>query len=460
MQAQTAAASASLRVAHAARSAKLAEFEERRFARALHVPTDDSEVKQQLRQRRVPICLFGEDAHDRRERLRALLAREALSTGASAPPPKAPDEKRVETADAGEDEYYTQGVPALRDMRAIVARASLAAAAARLRNEEMARKEDGSSSPLRTARCKLEEIAVGRARNATLRASQRANGRPLCAVAMRDSVVVTGALGGAVSLWDLRSCELQQTLSPHDARVSMVELPSIASDALLTASADGTAALLRTGEGGGYAVRHVYRGHDGRVTAVRMHPLLADVVATAGFDGTVRLWHNGEAVGVHRSGHRRATWLHFHPDGGLLASSGSEGGVRLWDMRSGRAVLTMEKAHAGEALRVAFSGDGRLFASAGADNATAVWDLRRRGCVRRIAAHSAIVSSLMFTGGVDGGDLLATAGFDGTVKLWSVRRDFALVKAHTVHEDKVMAIDVAPDVMVSACYDRTWKVVA
>ena len=42
-------------------------------ARQIHVSTDDTEVKMQLREVGEPICLFGEDPADRRERLRQLL---------------------------------------------------------------------------------------------------------------------------------------------------------------------------------------------------------------------------------------------------------------------------------------------------------------------------------------------------------------------------------------------------
>ena len=42
-------------------------------ARLINVSTDDTEVKLQLREFGEPICLFGEDPADRRERLRQLL---------------------------------------------------------------------------------------------------------------------------------------------------------------------------------------------------------------------------------------------------------------------------------------------------------------------------------------------------------------------------------------------------
>lgn len=51
----------------------LDQFERRKQLRSIVVPTDDVEVRRQLREIGQPICLFGEDAPDRRERLKELL---------------------------------------------------------------------------------------------------------------------------------------------------------------------------------------------------------------------------------------------------------------------------------------------------------------------------------------------------------------------------------------------------
>jgi U4/U6 small nuclear ribonucleoprotein PRP4 len=61
----------------------LRTFETQRRARSIIVPTSIEEVKNKLRELGHPITLFGEDAADRRERLREVIAGLELDEEAS-----------------------------------------------------------------------------------------------------------------------------------------------------------------------------------------------------------------------------------------------------------------------------------------------------------------------------------------------------------------------------------------
>src|SRR5688572_30452598 len=63
---------------------------------------------------------------------------------------------------------------------------------------------------------------------------------------------------------------------------------------------------------------------------------------------------------VLRLGSERVTALAFSDDGALLAAAGV--GVTVWDIASGRAVLTLPARPSG--VRLAFSADGRTLAVA------------------------------------------------------------------------------------------------
>ena len=71
------------RVAQEQHERLLSAFEADKKARSIAVPTADNEVKARLRSLAEPICLFGEQAVDRRDRLRSLLANGAVADDAN-----------------------------------------------------------------------------------------------------------------------------------------------------------------------------------------------------------------------------------------------------------------------------------------------------------------------------------------------------------------------------------------
>lgn len=64
----------------------------------------------------------------------------------------------------------------------------------------------------------------------------------------------------------------------------------------------------------------------------------------------------------------------FSPDGRLLASGHTDGGVRVWDTRAGR-LKRIFKGHRKIVTRVTFSNDGRFLASGGLDQTIRLWDI-------------------------------------------------------------------------------------
>src|SRR4051794_23724131 len=63
----------------------------------------------------------------------------------------------------------------------------------------------------------------------------------------------------------------------------------------------------------------------------------------------------------------------YAPDATMLASSGNDWTVRLWDLASGRERARLG-GHRQYVRAVAFSPDGMLLASAGGDRTVRLWD--------------------------------------------------------------------------------------
>ena len=70
--------------------------------------------------------------------------------------------------------------------------------------------------------------------------------------------------------------------------------------------------------------------------------------------------------------------LVYSPDDTVLASSGGDGAVRVWDAAAGTPRLTL-KGHGGEVDSVAFSPDGTSLATGGKDGLIRLWDVATGG---------------------------------------------------------------------------------
>src|SRR5262249_40675155 len=90
---------------------------------------------------------------------------------------------------------------------------------------------------------------------------------------------------------------------------------------------------------------------------------------------TLRLWEAASGKALHECpGHKgKGKGGVFAPDGKTLASCGEDGTIRLWDVRSGKETLRLERKRAVAA--VAFSGDGQFLAAGGADGKVCLWRL-------------------------------------------------------------------------------------
>jgi metallo-beta-lactamase class B len=141
--------------------------------------------------------------------------------------------------------------------------------------------------------------------------------------------------------------------------------------------------------------------------------------------GTTRYRHNSTAIA-------------YSPDGKFLASGGRDNTIRLFEAETGKEVRRLI-GHArrtynpptdlrtaidalvnatgeGGVNSVAFSPDGKLVASGGWDDTVRLWDVENAKELHKLAAHKAMVGHVAFSS--DGRILASRGGLDGTVCLW------------------------------------------
>jgi WD40 repeat protein/tRNA A-37 threonylcarbamoyl transferase component Bud32 len=177
------------------------------------------------------------------------------------------------------------------------------------------------------------------------------------------------------------------------------------------------------------------------VNALAFHPT-GRRLALTGLNGRIRILD--AATGGERRvlpGHKEAALtLAWSPDGSLLASGSKDRTIRLWDGESGRELAVL-RGHAGSVCSLAFkagepAGGWRL---ASGDNTGTIkfWDASGPG-YQALHGHTSLVRHCAFS---PDGTILATAGADGTVRLWDTHTG----KVSRVLECQAEKVAFSPD---------------
>jgi WD40 repeat protein len=142
-------------------------------------------------------------------------------------------------------------------------------------------------------------------------------------------------------------------------------------------------------------------------------------VLTAHADGTVRLWdlkRRTLARLLSDPGADITYKARFSADGNVIVTANGDGRVRIWDTSTGRLLQRLQGISHSALFAAALDQHGRLVAGGAADGTVSVWEVASGKLLALVHAHAGPVNSVEFS--PRGGNLLLSAGDDGTARLY------------------------------------------
>lgn len=181
----------------------------------------------------------------------------------------------------------------------------------------------------------------------------------------------------------------------------------------------------------------LFRGHTAQVLDTDFDPFNDHRIASGSDDSKIAIWDIPKGYSIHNnsdengdvkdiqpvkvlSGHsRKVGHVLFHPLAqNVLASSSLDYTVKLWNIETGKNIITLE--HPDMVTSMSFSYDGNYLATVARDKILRVWNVRENKIVSKGQAHTGAKNQRVVWLG--NSDRLATTGFsrlsDRQIGIW------------------------------------------
>ncbi|MDJ0678276.1 MAG: AAA-like domain-containing protein [Xenococcaceae cyanobacterium MO_167.B52] len=249
-------------------------------------------------------------------------------------------------------------------------------------------------------------------------------------------LIASASSDRTVKLWQTDGT-LLHTLEGHQAAIwDVVFSPD--SQLVASASRDYTVKLWNL-DG---QLLNTLKGHQDEVLGVAFSPN-GQLIATTSRDKTVKLWQrNGKLIDT-LEGHNKSVWKAvFSPDGKTIASGSEDKTIKLWKINNfGRFKLSKTlNSHTNEIRDLSFSPNGQMIASVSNDLTAVVSQVDNGKLLHTLKGHNSPVVAVIFH---PDNQKVITAGWDGTVKIWSI--EGALLKTINIETKRIWDLDISPD---------------
>lgn len=220
-------------------------------------------------------------------------------------------------------------------------------------------------------------------------------------------LLIAGANGGELYLFVVKTQMLVKALAGHHGEICDI---AFSPDGAIFASGDmnGTvnmwkvtgASPLSSFEGPSEGIRRLSFSPDGRQLIYESN------------DRTYGFW---DIRSEKRIRSIEGQSVSFSPDGALIASSNSNGAIRI-EKESGQVLKIME-GHRGVVYSTAFSPDGKHLISGGEDQSVKIWDVKTGEMIKSLEESRSKIDRVRFS---PNGHFVIAASQNSMIKLWTI----------------------------------------
>ncbi len=219
---------------------------------------------------------------------------------------------------------------------------------------------------------------------------------------------------------------------------------------------------------------HTFIGHQKWVCSVAFSKD-DKIVASGSEDETIKLWEvdSGREILTMRGHSGYVNSVAFSPDGKILASGSDDKTIRLWEINTGKLLCILGDwgrgeyfGHSGGVTAIAFHPDGKTLASASKDKNVKIWrlgddiyDANFGKVMMTLSGHSRPVRAIAFS---PDGKTLASSSEDNTIKIWDLSLGNTVKNLCNYYQGVhyIYALAFSPDgkILASGGRDRNIKI--